>query len=417
LVRPFTNLTSGVATSYSMISANYNSNRRQQHRKNVKTGLCECNPEANYCSYEQPNRDESKSLRCTRTNHKPNNGTCICSASMCINHLGVCTHLRSSLQRDSDGFCECKNTPTVCLLQRTGTVKRGDNTRCHEDRYKRTYERDDTDGHCKCKDTRNSCRLESTGLCTRTSSYYEMGYHGICVLRSQFFCIKRWVLGVDGQYNGDFINYRDGRNNGKYMLGSDSRSCACNKEAGYCFSKDTNECERFEWSSLQGSLRHSNTGTSAVGVPGSLDIFYKNAMQKVWFGSGDKNFCNAETHPFTGEGCRTWRKEHKCDKMLGLAAVKAPAPENCMELAKAEKRCYTSRGGGKIVLLPSHMRVNHVIMCFCSTNACVDEAAPHAAYHTFACGQGAPGNGKGNGKGKGEGETKKDNEKSFLLEG
>lgn len=210
----------------------------------------------------------------------------------------------------------------------------------------------------------------SPGTCASPGHDYHRGYHGHCYANKNM-CIKRWILN----------NINPVRVDTQHVLGSDGKSCACNKANGYCFSKVANQCESFKARSPD------------VYPPAGKKMLLNNTMTDVYFGADKNNFCTHGSSPFAGEGCRMWRKNHKCGDMMGLHTVHKPMVENCLKLAEEEKKCYTEKGGGKIILLDSsymtHKNRNSVTMCFCSVNSCADEH-PHANYHTFACGGGAP---------------------------
>jgi len=208
--------------------------------------------------------------------------------------------------------------------------------------------------------------------------YYNKGYRGECLMTSDK-CIKRYLMGKDGKYNNEPVSIKSQT---WLKVGSDGTSCTCNEEAGYCFSKLTNGCERFTF--IPGKQRKD--GVKYL-PPEAKRILIKGKYNNIWFGSGEDNFCTESTDPFTGPGCRIWRKNHQCKGMIGLHAVaRTNRIEDCLKLAEAEKKCHTLNGGGKIILLPASSS-HSMQQCFCSTNACSDNHThPNGHYQTFACG-------------------------------
>lgn len=212
---------------------------------------------------------------------------------------------------------------------------------------------------------------------------HTRGPSGLCVFdqKATNWCLPRWHLeGSPGFGRG----VRAGSNL-QHVVASDGVSCACNKKLGYCFDKGSNKC----------ALYKMDPNTPRRLPPGSvqtmIDGEYGVQMADGWLGSDKNNMCKAYPHPFTGEGCRTWRTQSKCKNLLGLHAVEMPVIGNCAKLAEKNKECYTGKGHGKIVVIPydAFSGRTAVHMCFCAKDACTeyDSIVPDTKYNTFVCGK------------------------------
>jgi len=267
----------------------------------------------------------------------------------------------------------------------------------HESSTARAIYTQDPNGKCGCRDDPRygkHCRVASgshAGTCKKMTSSEERAPDGSC-LPAKGYCIRRWVMKADHTFDTQPVlagkePYAD------LAVGADKVSCACDKKQGYCFSKVNNKCERFDLNDkfLTNDPSHSGhrrrTPAHALQKPPApTKILVNGTAENTWFGIDKNQMCVQSTSPFVGQGCRIWRSNHKCKKMLGLAAVRKNHIRSCAQEARAEKRCYRGPKHSSVIMVRSFDRLSGVQMCYCSIDAC-EETKPDNKWNTVVCGK------------------------------